>query len=117
MISIDGTSGAVYVGEVPVVSSAVVRYFEGELHPHADEADDLIRAVHAIMHHADAKRRLGVYANSDTRPDCARARRFGAGGAGLVLTEHIFLGERRQPVEDLILADTHHQRQPPSHDL
>src|SRR6266849_6570790 len=111
MLSIDGTSGAVYLGEVPVVSSEVVRYFEGELHPHADDADDLIRAVHAIMHHADAKRRLGVYANADTGPDCARARRFGAGGVGLVRTEHMFLGERRQLVEDLILADTEEERQ------
>src|ERR1700730_17058229 len=70
MISVDGTSGVVYAGEVPVVSSEVVRYFEGDLHPHSDEADDLIRAVHSIMVHADAKRRLGVYANADTRPDC-----------------------------------------------
>jgi pyruvate,orthophosphate dikinase len=111
MISIDGTSGEVYSGEVPVVSSAVVRYFEGELHPHSDEADDLIRAVHAIMHHADEKRRLGVHANADNGPDCARARRFGAGGVGLVRTEHMFLGERRQLVEDLILADTEDDRQ------
>src|SRR6202167_5786699 len=106
MISIDGTSGVVYAGEVPVVASEVVRYFEGELHPHADEADDLIRAVHSIMVHADHKRRLGVFANADTGPDCARARRFGAGGVGLVRTEHMFLGERRQLVEDLILAGT-----------
>jgi pyruvate,orthophosphate dikinase len=111
MISIDGTSGVVYVGEVPVVPSEVVRYFEGELHPHADEADDLIRAVHAIMHHADEARRLGVYANADTGPDCARARRFGAGGVGLVRTEHMFLGERRQLVEDLILASSEDERQ------
>jgi pyruvate,orthophosphate dikinase len=104
MISIDGTSGIVYAGEVPVVSSEVVRYFEGDLHAHSDEADDLIRAVHAIMHHADEKRRLGVFANADTGPDCARARRFGAGGVGLVRTEHMFLGERRQLVENLILA-------------
>jgi pyruvate,orthophosphate dikinase len=104
MLSIDGTSGVVYAGEVPVVSSEVVRYFEGDLHPHSDEADDLIRAVHAIMHHADQKRRLGVFANADTGPDCARARRFGAGGVGLVRTEHMFLGERRQLVENLILA-------------
>jgi pyruvate,orthophosphate dikinase len=110
MISIDGTSGVVYQGEVPVVASEVVRYFEGELHPHSDEADDLIRAVHAIMHHADEKRRLGVFANADTGPDCARARRFGAGGVGLVRTEHMFLGERRQLVEDLILAENEGQR-------
>jgi pyruvate,orthophosphate dikinase len=111
MISIDGTTGAVYQGEVPVVSSAVVRYFEGELHPHAAEADDLIRAVHESMVHADQRRRLGVHANADNGPDCARARRFGAAGVGLVRTEHMFLGERRQLVEDLILASTDEDRQ------
>jgi pyruvate, orthophosphate dikinase len=110
LLSIDGTSGVVYAGEVPVVSSEVVRYFEGDLHAHSDEADDLIKAVHAIMHHADTKRRLGVFANADTGPDCARARRFGAGGVGLVRTEHMFLGERRQLVEDLILAHTDDER-------
>jgi len=111
VISIDGTSGVVYLGEIPVVASEVVRYFEGELEPDSDKADDLIRAVHRIMVHADAKRRLGVHANADTGPDCARARRFGAEGVGLVRTEHMFLGERRQLVEDLILADTQEQRQ------
>jgi pyruvate,orthophosphate dikinase len=111
VISIDGTSGVVYLGEIPVVSSEVVRYFEGELHPHAAEADDLIRAVHSIMVHADHKRRLGVYANADNGPDCARARRFGAGGVGLVRTEHMFLGERRQLIEDLVLASTDDDRQ------
>jgi pyruvate,orthophosphate dikinase len=111
VISIDGTSGVVYLGEIPVVPSEVVRYFEGELHPHAADADDLIRAVHAIMVHADHKRRLGVHANADNGPDCARARRFGAGGVGLVRTEHMFLGERRQLVEDLILASTDEERQ------
>ena len=111
VISIDGTSGVVYLGEIPVVSSEIVRYFEGELDPDSHEADDLIRAVHRIMVHADAKRRLGVHANADTGPDCERARRFGAEGVGLVRTEHMFLGERRQLVEDLILADTQEQRQ------
>jgi len=111
VISIDGTSGVVYAGEVPVVSSYVVSYFEGKLDPQSGQADDLIKAVHAIMTHADAKRRLGVHANADTGPDCARARRFGAGGVGLVRTEHMFLGERRQLVEDLILAETEEQRQ------
>jgi pyruvate,orthophosphate dikinase len=111
VISIDGTSGVVYAGEVPVVASEVVRYFEGELDPQSENADDLIKAVHAIMTHADQERRLGVFANADTGPDCARARRFGAGGVGLVRTEHMFLGERRQLVEDLILADTEEGRQ------
>jgi pyruvate,orthophosphate dikinase len=109
VISIDGTSGAVYLGEVPVVASNVVQYFEGELAP--EGADDLVQAVHTIMTHADARRRLGVRANADNGPDCARARRFGAGGVGLVRTEHMFLGERRQLVENLILAETVEDRQ------
>jgi pyruvate,orthophosphate dikinase len=108
VISIDGTSGAVYLGEVPVVPSNVVQYFEGTVAP---DTDDLVKAVDRILRHADAKRRLGVFANADNGPDCARARRFGAGGVGLVRTEHMFLGERRQLVEDLILADTAEDRQ------
>jgi pyruvate, orthophosphate dikinase len=102
VISIDGTSGVVYLGEVPVMSSPVVEFFEGSLDPGADE---LVSAVSRIMTHADERRRLGVHANADTGPDCARARRFGAQGVGLVRTEHMFLGERRQLVERLILAE------------
>ena len=102
LISIDGTSGAVYLGEVPVVASPVVEYFEGSLDTSADE---LVNAVHRIMSHADARRRLGVRANSDTGEDSARAVRFGAQGIGLTRTEHMFLGERRQLVERLILAE------------
>ncbi|MGO9728965.1 MAG: pyruvate, phosphate dikinase, partial [Streptosporangiaceae bacterium] len=108
VISIDGTSGAVYLGEVPVVPSPVVQYFEGGLAP---ESDELVAAVHALMTHADTKRRLGVWANADNGPDCERARRFGAGGVGLVRTEHMFLGERRQLVERLILAENEGEQQ------
>jgi pyruvate, orthophosphate dikinase len=108
VISIDGTSGAVYLGEVPVVASPVVEYFEGSLDPGADE---LVGAVHRIMTHADQRRRLGVRANSDTGEDSARAVRFGAQGIGLTRTEHMFLGERRQLVERLILADDDGGRQ------
>jgi len=108
VISIDGTSGSVYLGEVPVMASPVVEYFEGKLGPGADE---LVSAVSRIMAHADASRRLGVHANADTGPDCARARRFGAEGVGLVRTEHMFLGERRQLIERLILAGDEATRQ------
>src|SRR5215467_4903311 len=108
VLSIDGTSGAVYLGAVPVAPSSVVTYFEGGLTP---EADDLVTSVDRIMKHADARRRLGVHANADTGEDCARARRFGAGGVGLVRTEHMFLGERRQLVERLILAEDDATRQ------
>ncbi|HEX9039596.1 MAG TPA: pyruvate, phosphate dikinase [Trebonia sp.] len=111
VISIDGTSGEVYLGQVPVVPSPVVRYFEGELSLDAGEAGELVAAVHRIMTHADTRRRLGVLANADNGPDAARARRFGAEGIGLVRTEHMFLGERRQLVEDLILAETDDDRQ------
>ncbi|MFI7613864.1 pyruvate, phosphate dikinase [Nonomuraea terrae] len=106
VISIDGTTGEVFLGEVPVVDSAVVEYFEG-----SEPADDLVRAVDRIMRHADAARRLGVRANADTPEDAARARRFGAQGIGLCRTEHMFLGERRQLVEDLVLASTDEERQ------
>ena len=108
VLSIDGTSGNVYLGEVPVAASPVVQYFENGL---TGDADDLVKAVDRIMKHADERRRLGVFANADTGEDCARARRFGAGGVGLVRTEHMFLGERRQLVEDLILAEDEAGRQ------
>ncbi len=101
VISIDGTSGVVYLGEVPVVPSPVVEYFEGNLKP---DADPLVAAVHRIITHADGARRLGVEANADTPEDSQRARRFGAEGIGLCRTEHMFLGERRKNVERLILA-------------
>ena len=111
VISIDGTSGAVYLGEVPVESSEVVLYFEGEIDPAAGDTDELVEAVHRLVGHADEKRRLGVRANSDTPEDSERARRFGAEGIGLCRTEHMFLGDRRQHVERLILADTDDERQ------
>ena len=57
------------------------------------------------MKHADDVRRLRVRANADTPEDAARARRFGAEGIGLCRTEHMFLGERRQLVENLIVAE------------
>jgi pyruvate, orthophosphate dikinase len=108
VISIDGTSGQVYLGEVAVVPSPVVEYFEGSLDPSSDE---LVAAVHRLMTHADAKRRLGVRTNADNGEDSARAVRFGAQGIGLCRTEHMFLGERRQLVERLILAEDDATRQ------
>ncbi|HEX7105406.1 MAG TPA: pyruvate, phosphate dikinase [Acidothermaceae bacterium] len=108
VISIDGTSGVVYLGEVPVVPSPVVEYFEGNLKP---DADPLVAAVHRIITHADAKRRLGVEANADTPDDAQRARRFGGEGIGLCRTEHMFLGERRKNVERLILAQGEEEQQ------
>jgi pyruvate, orthophosphate dikinase len=100
VISIDGSTGEVFDGEVPVVDSFVVRHFEGE-----DVDQPLVEAVSRLMDHADSKRRLKVRTNADTAEDSARARRFGAQGIGLCRTEHMFLGERRQLVENLIVAE------------
>ncbi|TYP87470.1 pyruvate, phosphate dikinase [Blastococcus xanthinilyticus] len=111
VISIDGSTGRVWLGEVPVEPSSVVRYFEGEIDPESDDADDLVRSVHRILTHADESRRLDVRTNADTPEDAARARRFGARGIGLCRTEHMFLGDRRQLVEKLILADGDAERQ------
>ncbi|WP_328321770.1 pyruvate, phosphate dikinase [Kribbella sp. NBC_00382] len=104
VISIDGTTGEVFLGEVPVVPSPVVQYFEGSLE--ADAGDELVTAVDRLITHADEIRRLDVRTNADTGDDAARARRFGAQGIGLCRTEHMFLGERREAVERLILADS-----------
>ncbi|MFJ8195714.1 pyruvate, phosphate dikinase [Streptomyces sp. NPDC096152] len=111
VISIDGSTGKVYLGEVPVVPSPVVEYFEGRMHPGADDADELVEAVHRMMAFADRKRRLRVRANADNAEDALRARRFGAQGIGLCRTEHMFLGDRREMVERLILADTEDERE------
>ncbi|MFJ9723074.1 pyruvate, phosphate dikinase [Streptomyces sp. NPDC101209] len=111
VISIDGSSGKVYLGEVPVVPSPVVEYFEGRMHAGADDADELVEAVHRIIGYADRMRRLRVRANADNAEDALRARRFGAQGIGLCRTEHMFLGDRRELVERLILADTEAERE------
>ncbi|MFJ2769690.1 pyruvate, phosphate dikinase [Streptomyces sp. NPDC087300] len=111
VVSIDGSTGKVYLGEVPVVPSPVVEYFEGRMHAGADDADELVAAVHRIMAYADRVRRLRVRANADNAEDALRARRFGAQGIGLCRTEHMFLGERREMVERLILADADGERE------
>ncbi|NUL31297.1 pyruvate, phosphate dikinase [Streptomyces lunaelactis] len=111
VVSVDGSTGKVYLGEVPVVPSPVVEYFEGRMHAGADDADELVAAVHRIMAYADRVRRLRVRANADNAEDALRARRFGAQGIGLCRTEHMFLGERREMVEKLILADTDDERE------
>ncbi|MGH3646127.1 MAG: pyruvate, phosphate dikinase [Micromonosporaceae bacterium] len=110
VISIDGSSGEVYLGEVPVVASPVVEYFEGRLAPEQTE-DELVRAVHRLMTHADETRHLKVRANADTPEDAERARRYGGQGIGLCRTEHMFLGDRKQLVEKLILAEHDDERQ------
>ena len=106
VISIDGKTGAVYLGQVPVVASPLVKFFEGTFDAAVADAEtrDLVAAVGRILTHADARRHLSVRANADMADDARRARAFGAEGIGLCRTEHMFLGERRSLVERLILA-------------
>ncbi|MFI0505335.1 pyruvate, phosphate dikinase [Streptomyces albogriseolus] len=108
VVSVDGSAGAVYAGAVPLVDSAVIRYLEDG---RGDEgARHMVDAVARALSRADTVRRLEVRANADTPEDAARARRFGAQGVGLCRTEHMFLGERRKLVEQMILAGTDAER-------
>ena len=110
VLSIDGTTGEIFAGALPVVDSLVVTYLEqgldAALATAEPEAAELVRAVHRLLTHADRTRRLAVRANADTAEDATRARQMGAEGIGLCRTEHMFLGDRRVLIERLILADT-----------
>ncbi|HEY7421321.1 MAG TPA: pyruvate, phosphate dikinase [Gaiellaceae bacterium] len=87
VLTIDGGTGRVIVGEVPLVPPAINEDFE------------------TILEWADDLRRLKVRANADNAGDSARAREFGAQGIGLCRTEHMFFGEERLPVvQEMILA-------------
>jgi pyruvate, orthophosphate dikinase len=89
MISIDGTTGEIYAGELPTIEAR----FE-------DEHD-----LATLLGWADAVRRLQVWANADYPRDAERARAFGAQGIGLCRTEHMFFEEDRLPtVQSMILA-------------
>jgi pyruvate,orthophosphate dikinase len=89
VITIDGGTGRVFIGEVPLVPPQINKDFE------------------TILGWADAARRLKVRANADNPEDAARAREFGAQGIGLCRTEHMFFGAERLPVvQEMILADS-----------
>jgi pyruvate,orthophosphate dikinase len=97
-ISINGTTGEVVRGQVPLSSSAATE----EFHTVLGWADRIRKGDRA-----KGVRGLGVRANADTGADAAKAREFGAEGIGLCRTEHMFLGEDRLPiVRRMILART-----------
>ncbi len=115
LLSIDGSTGEVFLGRVPVVPSPVETYLERGLEAATEDVDDqtadLVRAVDRLLRHADTRRRLGVRANADTAEDAVRARSLGAQGIGLCRTEHMFLGDRRSLIERVILADSTSERE------
>jgi len=93
VITIDGSNGRVFRGEVPTVE--------------ADFSPSLVK----LLGWADTFARLGVRANADTPDDAARAIRYGAKGIGLCRTERMFNAADRLPiVVDMIVADTPEQR-------
>ena len=104
-ISIDGTTGNIYQGTIPVIASPVTSYLEGRLAASSDEASPVVKAVDRILCYADSIRTLKVRTNADTPEDAVRARILGAEGVGLCRTEHMFLGPRRAFVERLVLAE------------
>jgi pyruvate, orthophosphate dikinase len=88
VITIDGGTGRVILGEVPLVPPQINEDFE------------------TILGWADGVRRLRVRANADTPEDAAKAREFGAEGIGLCRTEHMFMAEGRLPVvREMIMAE------------
>ncbi|MGC0344293.1 pyruvate,phosphate dikinase [Streptomyces sp. SLBN-8D4] len=109
VLSVDGSTGLVYAGSVPLTDSAVIRFLDHGSRD--DDATGLVDAVSRVLARADTVRRLEVRANADTPEDAARARRFGAQGVGLCRTEHMCLGERRKLVEAMILARDESERE------
>ena len=89
VITVDGTTGDVYLEAVPTVDPELSAEYE------------------TLMQWADETRRLGVRTNADTPADARAARSFGAEGIGLCRTEHMFFGEERLPwVRKMILAES-----------
>ncbi|HHT40857.1 MAG TPA: pyruvate, phosphate dikinase, partial [Actinomyces sp.] len=109
--AIDGSTGEVFIGDVPVTDSAVTTYLTEGLEAGIEAAGDdemladLIKSVDRLLTHADEVRRLRVRTNSDTPEDATRALEFGAEGIGLCRTEHMFLGDRRPLIERVILSE------------
>jgi pyruvate,orthophosphate dikinase len=95
-ITIDGATGNVMLGEVPMIEPTLSDEFE------------------TLLQWADQVKKVAVRANADTPEDAARAREFGAQGIGLCRTEHMFMAQERLPhVQEMILAESPEERQKP----
>ncbi len=102
-ISLNGTAGVVYVGQIPTQASPVVNAVVGgkkdaQKHP-------IYRMYKQVSDWADKYRKIAVRTNADSPKDAAAARAFGAQGIGLCRTEHMFFeGDRIWAVREFILA-------------
>lgn len=96
LISIDGSTGTVYRGALPLIASPVKRVLEG--HPAGAEDEEVYRRFTCLLEWARGAKALEVLANADTAQDLALAIRLGAEGVGLLRTEHAVLGVEAERV-------------------
>jgi pyruvate, orthophosphate dikinase len=109
LITIDGFTGDVYVGEAPLSESVLEKAAAGDA---SAREETIWKAFERLMGVADARRRLRVRANADTPEQSTNARERGAEGIGLCRTEHMFLGEERVlAVRQMIFAETADEEQ------
>jgi pyruvate,orthophosphate dikinase len=103
-ISIDGSTGEVFKGEIQTLPSEVLQVVLGKLRD--AKKSRVFQQFAKLMRWADAVRRLGVRSNADQPDQAAIAKAFGSEGIGLCRTEHMFFqGDRIQAVREMILAD------------
>ncbi len=108
-LSINGSTGNVYEGDIPVVESEIIQVIQGKLDP---KKSDKYQRFATILSWADSVRKLRVRANADVPEQAKIARGFGAEGIGLCRTEHMFFAEDRIPImQKMILARTKEERE------
>ena len=108
-ISVNGSTGNVYDGDVPVMESEIIQVVQGKLDAKKSEKYQLFAT---LLSWADAERRLRVRANADVPDQAKIARGFGAEGIGLCRTEHMFFAEDRISImQKMILARTKEERE------
>ena len=108
-LSINGSTGNVYEGDIPVVESEIIQVIQGKLDP---KKSDKYQRFATILSWADRMRKLRVRANADVPEQAKIARGFGAEGIGLCRTEHMFFAEDRIPLmQKMILARTTEERE------
>jgi len=109
-LSINGTAGEVYAGQIPTAASEIVQVLiEKSLEPGKSQTYQNFKK---LMDWCSKATRMSVRTNSDTPEQTAHAVAFGANGIGLCRTEHMFFeGNRIDAMREMILADTQEHRE------